>query len=151
VAALGVPDIRLITIDDLQIIHNVLLGFFKDYPEPVPPWEDGDRVLLETYCACTEVYDKYPDIPTKAAKLFYSGIKLHCFPNGNKRFSLVGVLLFLVLNGYRLTAAQGVSVEVATWVADSDPHSDLGNPDRVVGVLAEFFAENIEPRDEPNA
>jgi death-on-curing family protein len=53
-------------------------------------------------CGCTEVSlfgsFQYETLPKKAAKLFYSTIKTHPFPNGNKRFAFVAVLWLLIAN-----------------------------------------------------
>ena len=77
----NMAEIRLISMRALQTAHTLLLEVFEGDPEPFPAWTEGDQGGLQTYSACTEVYDKYPDLPSKGAKLFYSGIKLHCFPN----------------------------------------------------------------------
>ena len=87
---------------------------------------------------------KYPDLPSAAAKLFYSAIKLHAFPNGNKRFALVVTLMLIIKNGYRLTADQGVGAEVAKVVAAADPHQPETAPDVIIATLAEFYRHNIE-------
>ena len=149
------PEIRHLTMEQLRIAHTVLAEVFKDDPEPIPRWEQGDPASLATCRACTEVeaygVRKYPDVPSAAAKLFYSCIKLHAFPNGNKRFALVVALYFAIINGYRLTAPEGMSVEVAEAVAESDPHDPATSPDAVIGTLTIFYRENMEkqPPDDP--
>lgn len=45
--------------------------------------------------------DAYPTIFQKAAALFESLAKNHCFYNGNKRTAFVSLLQFLAYNGYR--------------------------------------------------
>jgi death on curing protein len=93
---------------DLWIAHHVLAEFFADDPEPIPAWDEGDAAKLEMCRACIEVQScgvlKYPDVPSAAAKLFYSTIKLHAFPNGNKRFALVLTVAFILNNGLMFTA-----------------------------------------------
>src|SRR4051812_1035267 len=82
-----------LTMDDLRLAHRLLAEVFEHDPEPLPGWEEGDPHGLATCRACIEVeafgIQKYPDLPSAAAKLFYSTIKLHSSPNGNKRFALV--------------------------------------------------------------
>lgn len=135
---------------DLEAAHGVLEDVFKDDPEPIPAWGQGSRSALETCRGCIEVEafgsKKYPDLPSAVAKLFYSTIKMHAFPNGNKRFALVMALMLLIKNGYALTAPSGVGADVAKWVAKSDPHDPESAPDVVIAALAEFYARNIEPR-----
>lgn len=145
------PGLYVLDLDDLRAAHAVLAEVFEGDPEPVPGWYEGNRPKLATIAGCTEVsmfgHEKYPDLPSKAAKLFYSAIKVHAFPNGNKRFALVLTLAYFVHNGHRLMAAQGVGAEVARRVADSDPHSPSGAPDTMVEALAVFFKENVEAYD----
>jgi death-on-curing family protein len=141
-------EIQYLTMEDLEIAHEILAEVFAD-DEPVPSWEQGDSNTLATCRACIEVeafgVRKYGDLPSAAAKLFYSTIKLHAFPNGNKRFALVLTLGLLVKNGARLTAPQGIGSAVAKWVADSDPHSPDGAPDRMIEILTKFYADNLAP------
>jgi prophage maintenance system killer protein len=136
----------------LKTAHEILEAIFQD-DEPIPAWEEGHTPTLEMCCGCTEVeafgHQKYPDLPSKCAKLFYATIKNHPFPNGNKRFALVLTLGYIAWNDHRLTSAEGVGYEVATSVADSDPHTPEGDPDVVIANLAEFFRDNIEPFNWP--
>jgi Fic/DOC family len=140
-----------LTLDDLKIAHAVLAEVFADDPEPIPTWEEGSQSLLETCRGCIEVecfgFRKYPDLPSAAAKLFYSTCKLHAFPNGNKRFALVLTLVLLIKNQARLTAGQGVSAQAAERVANSDPHSPEGAPDVMISGLTDFFRANLGPRE----
>jgi hypothetical protein len=145
-------EIRFLTMEDLKLAHGVLAEVFAEDPEPIPSWEEGRSDLLATCRGCIEVesfgYRKYPDLPSAAAKLFYSACKLHAFPNGNKRFALVVTIFLLVKNRTRLTAGQGVSAQAAELVADSDPHSPEGAPDVMIGNLTEFFRDNLAPRED---
>jgi death-on-curing family protein len=139
---------------DLRLAHRVLAEFFAEDPEPVPAWEEGDEAKLQTICECTEVgvfgVEKYPDLYWKAGKLFYSTIKMHAFPNGNKRFALVLTLLLFSKNDQRLTTPVGVNTATATDIAASDPQTRRGNPDAYITVLADHFRENSEPRLDSN-
>jgi death on curing protein len=47
--------------------------------------------------------DAYPTVIDKAAALFHSLSRNHAFVDGNKRTSTVAMILFLRLNGYRVT------------------------------------------------
>jgi death-on-curing family protein len=138
---------------DLRLAHAVLFEVFRNDPEPIPPWEQGELSKLETICGCTETgafgQEKYPDACSKAAKLFYSAIKIHPFPNGNKRFALVLTITFFIRNDLRLVAPEGVGAESAKRVADSNPRAPESLPDVMVEALTEFFRENTEPRSAP--
>lgn len=138
---------QYLSMGDLRLAHRVLAEVFADDPEPIPAWEEGSLALLETCRGSIEVQAfgelKYPDLPSCVAKLFYSTIKSHAFPNGNKRFALVLALLFIRKNGNWLTAPEGMGAEIATWVAESDPHDPEHAPDLVIGTLTEFYRNNL--------
>ncbi len=66
--------------------------------------------------------DAYPTISEKAAAFFHSLSRNHAFVDGNKRTSTVAVLLFLELNGYRVTwepqAALEFILDISTGIHD---------------------------------
>lgn len=142
------PDLVVLDLGLAQAAHRALVRIFEN-DEPVPAWEEGDRGVIEMCCNCTEVaafgVQKYPDLPTKAAKLFYSTIKNHPFPNANKRYALVLTMTYLLVNDHRLTAQTGLGYRTATAVARSDPHTPEESPEAIVNLLADFFHEHIEP------
>lgn len=49
--------------------------------------------------------DLYPDIFTKAAALMHSLIKNHPFIDGNKRTAITTASIFLIRNGYKISAS----------------------------------------------
>ncbi|MEK6679244.1 MAG: type II toxin-antitoxin system death-on-curing family toxin [Nitrospirota bacterium] len=49
--------------------------------------------------------DLYPDIFTKAAALMHSLIKNHRFIDGNKRTAITSSSIFLLRNGFQITAS----------------------------------------------
>jgi death-on-curing protein len=132
---------------DLRTAHRILIEMFAEDPEPMPPWETGNLALLETCCECSEVQafgvPKYPDLVAKAAKLFYSGVKLHCFPNGNKRFGVVVAITFLVRNGHYLIAPPGDIRDLAQYVAETKPTEPEGRPDVIVQELIGHFSQMV--------
>jgi death-on-curing protein len=79
-----------------------------------------------------EGQDLYPDPFSKAAALLDSLIRNHPFIDGNKRTGVAAAGLFLVRNGYRLTASnpdlEGLAMavaqskispeEIATWLKE---------------------------------
>lgn len=58
----------------------------------------------------------YPDIMTKAAVLMDGLTRNHAFIDGNKRISISTAVLFLQVNGYRLTASNPELEEFAIHV-----------------------------------
>ena len=66
--------------------------------------------------------DAYPDLLTKAAALLHSLTRNHALMDGNKRLALAGTIVFLGVNGTRLTAtndqAYGLIMDVAAGRVD---------------------------------
>jgi prophage maintenance system killer protein len=143
------PDIIGLTMADLEASHAALAEVFANDPEPIPAWDEGDQDLLETCCGSIETgafgERKYPDLPSAAAKLFYSGVKLHAFPNGNKRFGLSLLIRFLILNDSHLTCAPGSMAPLAEHISKSDPRDPLETPDLVIAGVATFFDTYLAP------
>lgn len=145
------PPVVLLRMEYLESAHEAVAELFEDDPEPMPAWREGDRSKLETLCQCTEVaafgHEKYPDFHVKVSKFFYSAIKLHPFPNGNKRFALMATIYFLLVNDCELKADIDFSpTTMALIVARSNPHTSAGKPDIVVELLADvYFKHAIVP------
>lgn len=63
----------------------------------------------------------YPDISTKAAVLMDGLTRNHAFIDGNKRISVSTAVLFLQVNGYRLTATNSELEEFTIHVTTTKP------------------------------
>lgn len=85
--------------------------------------------------------DAYPTTIDKAAALFHSLSRNHAFVDGNKRGSVVALLMFLRLNGYHVVwepeQALDVIVEVATGTY-------------TVEGIADWLRANVEPISDPS-
>jgi death-on-curing protein len=81
-----------------------------------------DRGALETAVAQPEMTfggeDLYPTIAEKAAALGHSLIQNHPFVDGNKRVGHAAMEVFLVLNGYEISASadeqEGIVLSLAS-------------------------------------
>ncbi len=79
-----------------------------------------DEGLLESAVARprnTYVYNDAATLGELAASYCYGIAKNHAFVDGNKRAAFLSVGLFLVNNGYRLTASQVEAIETMLGVA----------------------------------
>ena len=68
-----------------------------------------DEGLLQSAVLRAEnraAYDPSASAATVAASLSWGLIKNHAFIDGNKRVGLVSMIVFLELNGYRLTCSE---------------------------------------------
>lgn len=79
----------------------------------------------------------YPDVHHQAAALLQSLIKNHALQDGNKRTALMSTLLFLGLNGWRMTASQDERFDLVLGIAT----------DQLIGVpaIAERLREMTQP------
>lgn len=64
--------------------------------------------------------DHYPTIAEKACTLGWIIIKDHVFHDGCKRTGMSALLVFLLINGYRLNASNDELVEVSLQIAEAD-------------------------------
>lgn len=66
----------------------------------------------------------YPDIFTRAAVVMDGLTRNHAFIDGNKRVSISTAVLFLQVNGYRLTATNPELEEFPVYVTTMKPNID---------------------------
>jgi len=62
--------------------------------------------------------DAYPDLHTKAAALLVSICANHALVDGNKRLALAGAIVFLGVNGWRLTLTNDEAYDLVIAVAE---------------------------------
>ena len=61
--------------------------------------------------------EAYPDLLTKAAALLHSLTRNHALVDGNKRLALAGTIVFLGVNGTRLSATNDEAYDLIMGVA----------------------------------
>jgi death-on-curing protein len=81
-----------------------------------------ESALYHAY-ASFEGKDFYPTVEEKAARQAYGIIRNHPFLDGNKRTGLFVMLVFLELNGIKLSFSQSELVELGVGIAEgkTDP------------------------------
>jgi death-on-curing protein len=62
--------------------------------------------------------DAYPTIVDKAAALVHSAVRNHALVDGNKRLGLMLLVVFLGVNGHRLTMSNDEAYEFIVAIAD---------------------------------
>ncbi len=96
-----------LTANQIEYIHDVLVGVFLPFDEMVNPSEHRDRALIESaaarpfHTACG--FDLMPTLAEKSAALFHSLACNHCFLNGNKRTAVIALDVFLTINDHWLS------------------------------------------------
>lgn len=100
-----------------------------------------DENALESALARAENKTAYgdPTVYELAAAYVFGIARNHAFVDGNKRTAIVAAGTFLILNGYRLTADDGILYTFVMGVA-------AGEIDET-GATA-FFQDHTEPADE---
>lgn len=93
-------------------------------------------ISLETSYFGTE---QYGTILKKAAWLWYSLTKNHCFLNGNKRTGLLATNYFLKLNGYSIIANRDELYEFTRKIASSQSM----NKDIILLDIEQFIFEKL--------
>ena len=110
--------------DDIEFIHDILVGAFLPYDEHVGPAEYRNRALIESAAArpfqTAFGVEAWPALAEKAAALFHSLTCNHCFLNGNKRTAVIALDLFLAANGYLLLLTQEEVYELAKVTAKAN-------------------------------
>lgn len=91
-------DVRYLNIVELILINEELIGGRSQL-------RDVDLLESATLRPMTSAFgeDAYITIHDKAAALLHSLARNHAFVDGNKRTAVLATVLFLELNGYRVT------------------------------------------------
>lgn len=82
--------------------------------------------------------EAYPSIVEKAAALFESLLKNHCFHNANKRTAFASLYMFLRQNGYRLIVDPKIAEDFCVQIVDPD------YPEVSFLEIATWIGEHIE-------
>jgi death on curing protein len=110
---------RYLTVQEVIAIHFVIMERYS------PKEQKGvkDPALLESavYRPQQSVFgqDAYPTVFEKAAALFESLAKNHCFHNANKRTAFVSLIQFLKYNGYDFHMPQDDAIEFVVDVVNN--------------------------------
>lgn len=136
------PNIIYITPDLARAIYGVFYTRFLEMGEPIEKYENINIEKLNQVLSMSSISfsgkELYPTIFEKTAYIFYEINKGHIFPNGNKRLSIAFMLLFLILNGYEISADSEMLTKKALEIAKSDP----GDFDYVKRELVLWIKEN---------
>ncbi len=119
------PPVTALSLTEVLLIHELLIETFGGMRGVT---EHGFG-KLEGALAAPDVSmfgeDLYPDLPSKAAALFFRLARAHGFSDGNKRVALVGLLSYVERNGARLEADQEELYEFTMAAASNAHQSDI--------------------------
>lgn len=107
--------IRWLSVEDLTVINARLIAMKT--PEEISGVFSVDALHTAQQSPCQHrYYAQTEDIITLASVLFESLARNHAFHNANKRTAAVAASIFMLLNGYELTAPDNDLVEVAVAI-----------------------------------
>lgn len=105
-----------------DICHKLADELFKG-EEPMGLYTDHDEAKLQASLALPrqEVFGEelYKGVYKKAAVLFYAINRNHAFGNGNKRLSVVSLLVFLYMNDIIFDGSNDELRDKALWLAQT--------------------------------
>lgn len=134
---------------DYEALHAALAAWAAREDEPTPPFRyasehDIDN-LVQTPRQAFGGHALYPTLEEKAAMIFYTINKRQIFLNGNKRMSILALLVFLGINGKDLDVPAGELTAKALWLANT---ASLDFP-VIKEDLVRWVREHL--RDDPEA
>lgn len=105
-------EVRMLSYEDVLSIHWALVEDFAKHQDPiVPPGVSSENLLHSALFRLQTAIGgklKYPTVEMAAAALLHSIVHDHPFHKGNKRTSLVSMLVFLDENGLILTCDENI-------------------------------------------
>lgn len=127
---MSTPNIQF-TLQDIYELHTQLEDTFV-----LSPGVRDEKLLASAVNTPFQTFmgnDLYPSISDKAAQLCYGIANNHPFTDGNKRTALHSMYVYLIINGYDITATQQdvenliinvaagnmTNVELAHWLREN--------------------------------
>lgn len=109
---------RYLTVEEVVAINFFIIGKYS--PNELKGIKEPALLESAVYRSQQSAFgkDAYPTIFEKAAALFESLAKNHCFHNANKRTAFVALVQFLKYNGYYFTMPQDDAIEFVVDVVN---------------------------------
>lgn len=112
-----VDGVNYLTVNDLVFINHFVISEFTP-EEPIAVLKPNELESLQARPAMYKYYNQTDDMFKLASVLIEAIVLNHCFANGNKRTAFMAGYIFLLLNGYELTAPNEQVIEAMTGVAE---------------------------------
>lgn len=114
-----VEGINYLSIDDLININRKLIEL-QTPNEPIEVLNFNNLSSSQSRPSQVKYYQQTDDMFVLASVLIESLIQNHPFANANKRTAMMSGYIFLLLNGYELTAPEDEVVEMARGLATKE-------------------------------
>lgn len=112
----NVEGVHYLSVDDLVHINKLLIES-QTPNEPIAVLNPGNLSSSQTRPSMVKYYEQTDDMFRLSAALIESLIQNHPFANANKRTAMMAGSIFLLLNGYELTAPGEEMVKIAEGMA----------------------------------
>lgn len=109
--------VNYLTVDNLTFINYFVISQFTP-KEPISVLKPNELKSLQARPAMYRYYNQTDDMFKLASVLVEGVISCHCFANGNKRTAFLAGYIFLLLNGYELTAPSEDVIEMMVGIAE---------------------------------
>ena len=120
-------DETTLTLAELLVIHELLILRFGGMRGVTEQGFGKLEAAVAAPYASMFGEDLYPDLPAKAATLFWGVARSHGFSDGNKRVALVAVLDLLHRHGCELAVDDDTLYEFVISTADTLTRDDVGD------------------------
>ncbi|MFP1728034.1 type II toxin-antitoxin system death-on-curing family toxin [Lonsdalea quercina] len=114
-----IEGINYLSVDDLNYINKTLIQA-QTPNEPVGVINENNLSSSQSRPSLTKYYEQTSDMFRLSAVLIESVIQNHSFANANKRTAMMAGYVFLLLNGYELTAPSDEVVAIAEGIAKKE-------------------------------
>ncbi|MFP1762460.1 type II toxin-antitoxin system death-on-curing family toxin [Lonsdalea quercina] len=114
-----IEGINYLSVDDLIYLNKTLIEA-QTPNEPVGVLNANNLNSSQSRPSITKYYEQTSDMFRLSAVLIDSLIRNHPFANANKRTAMMAGYVFLLLNGYELTAPSDEVVEIASGMAKKE-------------------------------
>ena len=111
-----VEGVHYLSVDDLIYINKTLIEA-QTPSEPIDVLNMNNLSSSQARPSTVRYYEQTDDIYRLTAALIESLIQNHPFANANKRTAMMAGYMFLLLNGYELTAPDHEVVQIAEGLA----------------------------------
>ncbi|APW16428.1 type II toxin-antitoxin system death-on-curing family toxin [Salmonella enterica] len=114
-----VEGVNYLSLDDIVYINKVLIET-QTPNEPIAVLNQNNLSSSQSRPSTVRYYEQTDDMFRLSAVLIESLIQNHPFANANKRTAMMAGYVFLLLNGYELTAPGDEVVTIAEGLARKD-------------------------------
>lgn len=123
----NVEGVNYLSVDDLEFINRTLIES-QTPDEPIGVINPSNLSSSQARPSQVKYYEQTDDMFVLSSVLIESLIQNHPFTNANKRTAMMAGYIFLLLNGYEITAPSDEVVSIAVGVATKEyDRRDLEN------------------------